>query len=110
VVNQERAFDGEIISEFRPILYALCALLALAMVFGSFVFYQTLKRTNFNFSCRYIHLSIGNAATVKKPEAKSETKKAPPAPAPAMVKTEPKTQKAGQQRRVEKKLSVMKKK
>jgi hypothetical protein len=107
MTTQQRPFDVEIASETRPILYAVCVMLALAMVFGSFVFYQTLKRANFHFQCRYVTFSIGNNPTAaKKPEAK----KALPAPAPAIIKTQPKTQKAGQQRRVEKKPLVMKKK
>jgi hypothetical protein len=107
MATQQRPFDVEIASEMRPILYAVCVMLALAMAFGSFVFYQTLKRANFRFQCRYITLSVGNApTTAKKPEAK----KAPSAPAPALVKTEPKKQKAGQQRHIEKKPLVMKKK
>lgn len=107
MTNQQRPFDVEITSEMRPILYAICMMLALAMAFGSFVFYQTLKRANFRFQCRYITLSVGNSPIrAKKPEAK----KAPPEPALAVIKTEPKAQKADRQRRAEKKTLVMKKK
>lgn len=87
MATQQRPFDVDLVSETRPILYALCVMLALAMAFGSFVFYQTLKRSSFRFECRYVTFSIGNTpATAKKPEAKPEAKKAPPAPAPATAK------------------------